>query len=153
MRAPSLGVEAVPQPLRRVMRKRIFWPLATLALLLLFSLATNPHFFAVTIRDGHLYGSLVDILNRASPLMIIAMGLTLVIATHGIDISVGAVVAIPAAVAASANAAPAITRGDPCVRPSRSPAAPGTIRIPGFPKTFAAFGPGRSASRRRAAPS
>ena len=101
MRAPSLGVEAAPGLLTRVMRKRIFWPLATLGLLLLFNLATNPHFFAVTIRDGHLYGSLVDILNRASPLMIIAMGLTLVIATHGIDISVGAVVAISAAVAAT----------------------------------------------------
>jgi len=103
VKAPVLGIEtaATPHPLRRVMRHRIFWPLATLGLLLLFNLATNPHFFAVTVRDGHLYGSLVDILNRASPLMIIAMGLTLVIATHGIDISVGAVVAISAAVAAT----------------------------------------------------
>jgi len=81
--------------------RRAFWPLATLGLLLLFNLVTNPHFFSVTVRDGHLYGSLIDILNRAAPLMIIAMGLTLVIATHGIDISVGAVVAISAAVAAT----------------------------------------------------
>jgi simple sugar transport system permease protein len=96
-----LAVESAPHLLRRLIRKRIFWPLAMLGLLLLFNLATNPQFFAVTIRDGHLYGSLVDILNRAAPLMIIAMGLTLVIATHGIDISVGAVVAISAAVAAT----------------------------------------------------
>ena len=51
-------------------------------------------------RDGHLYGSLVDIVNRAAPLAIVALGMTLVIATRGIDISVGAVVAISGAVAA-----------------------------------------------------
>ncbi|MDC0713717.1 ABC transporter permease [Stigmatella sp. ncwal1] len=87
--------------LRNLAKARIFWPLVTLALLLLFNLVTNPAFFSITVRDGHLYGSLIDILNRASPLMIIAMGLTLVIATHGIDISVGAVVAISGAVAAT----------------------------------------------------
>jgi ribose/xylose/arabinose/galactoside ABC-type transport system permease subunit len=86
--------------LKGLSRTRTFWPLVTLSLLLLFNLVTNPHFFSLTIRDGHLYGSLVDILNRAAPLIIIAVGLTLVIATHGIDISVGAVVAISGAVAA-----------------------------------------------------
>ncbi|MEP7299061.1 MAG: ABC transporter permease, partial [Burkholderiales bacterium] len=50
--------------------------------------------------DGHLYGSVIDILNRAAPLALVALGMTLVIATRGIDISVGAVVAIAAAVAA-----------------------------------------------------
>ncbi|WNG41437.1 ABC transporter permease [Archangium violaceum] len=87
--------------LRGLAKKRVFWPLVTLALLLLFNLAFNPQFFSITIQEGHLYGSLIDILNRAAPLMIIAMGLTLVIATHGIDISVGAVVAISGAVAAT----------------------------------------------------
>ncbi|AUX27878.1 sugar ABC transporter permease [Sorangium cellulosum] len=87
--------------LRRLAGKSLFWPVAMLGLLLLVNLVTNPGFFAVTIRDGHLYGSVIDILNRASPLMIVAMGLTLVIATHGIDISVGAVVAISGAVAAA----------------------------------------------------
>ncbi len=84
-----------------LLRRPTFWPVAAIAVLLLFNLITNPHFFSVSIRDGHLYGSLIDILNRAAPLMIIAMGLTLVIATHGIDISVGAVVAISGAVAAT----------------------------------------------------
>ncbi|XXZ36019.1 ABC transporter permease [Sorangium sp. So ce321] len=87
--------------LRRLTRKSTFWPAAMLGLLLLFNLVSSPRFFAVTVKDGHLYGSLIDILNRASPLMIVAMGLTLVIATHGIDISVGAVVAISGAVAAA----------------------------------------------------
>ena len=87
--------------LRRLAAKPNFWSVATLVLLLAWNLIANPQFFAVSVRDGHLYGSLIDILNRASPLMIIAMGLTLVIATHGIDISVGAVVAISGAVAAA----------------------------------------------------
>ncbi len=82
-------------------RRRILWPLITLALLLAFNLITNPGFFSVTVKEGHLYGSLIDVLNRAAPLVIIAVGLTLVIATHGIDISVGAVVAISGAVAAT----------------------------------------------------
>ncbi|WP_224364690.1 ABC transporter permease [Hyalangium versicolor] len=99
---PAQGPAAgAPEFLRGLARKRVFWPLLTLTLLLLFNLAVNPHFFSITLQDGHLYGSLIDILNRAAPLMIIAMGLTLVIATHGIDISVGAVVAISAAVAAT----------------------------------------------------
>ena len=87
--------------LRRLSRRSMFWPLAILGLLLLFNLATNPQFFSLTVTGGHLYGSLIDILNRASSLMIIAMGLTLVIATHGIDISVGSIVAISGAVAAA----------------------------------------------------
>jgi simple sugar transport system permease protein len=40
------------------------------------------------------------VLNRAAPLMLVSIGMTLVIAIRGLDISVGAVVAISAAVAA-----------------------------------------------------
>lgn len=81
-------------------RHRLFWPLATLALLLAVNAAFNPGFWQLQWRDGHLYGSLIDILNRAAPLAIVSLGMTLVIATRGIDISVGAVVAVSAAIAA-----------------------------------------------------
>src|SRR5689334_24585679 len=87
--------------LRRLTAREHFWPVAVLVLLLAYNLVAAPGFFAISVKDGHLYGSLIDILNRASPLMIIAMGLTLVVATRGIDISVGAVVAISGAVAAA----------------------------------------------------
>src|SRR3954468_8458388 len=87
--------------LRRWIAKHHFWAVAVLVLLLAYNLIADPRFFALEIRDGHLYGSTIDILNRSAPLMIIAMGLTLVIATHGIDISVGAVVAISGAVPAA----------------------------------------------------
>ena len=86
--------------MKRLMAHRLFWPLVTLVLLLAVNASFNPGFWHLQWRDGHLYGSLVDILNRAAPLAIVALGMTLVIATRGIDISVGAVVAISAAVAA-----------------------------------------------------
>lgn len=78
----------------------LLWPLLTLALLLALNAAFNTSFLRLEWRDGHLYGSLVDIVKSASPLILVSLGMTLVIATRGIDISVGAVVAISAAVAA-----------------------------------------------------
>ena len=74
--------------------------MCTLVLLLAVNATFNPGFWQLQWRDGHLFGSLIDILNRAAPLVVVALGMTLVIATRGIDISVGAVVAISAATAA-----------------------------------------------------
>ena len=84
----------------RLFRHRLAWPLVTLLLLLAINAAFNPNFLHLEWRSGHLYGSLIDILNRAAPLVLVSLGMTLVIATRGIDISVGAVVAIAAAIAA-----------------------------------------------------
>lgn len=78
----------------------LFWPLVTLVLILAVDASLNPGFWKLQWRDDHLYGSVIDILNRAAPLMLVSLGMTLVIATRGIDISVGAVVAISASVAA-----------------------------------------------------
>ncbi|RSZ58915.1 ABC transporter permease [Massilia atriviolacea] len=83
-----------------LLRHPLLRPLAALAVLLLIDLLAIPGFFHLSIKDGHLYGSLVDIVNRAAPLMLAALGMTLVIATRGIDISVGAVVALSGTVAA-----------------------------------------------------
>lgn len=83
-----------------LLRHPLFRPLAALALLLAIDIVAIPGFLHLSVRDGHLYGSLVDILNRAAPLMLAALGMTLVIATRGIDISVGAVVALSGSVAA-----------------------------------------------------
>jgi simple sugar transport system permease protein len=94
---PSPGAPRLPA---RIVAHPLFWPLATLALLLLGNGLWNPGFLALQWRDGHLYGNLVDIGNRAAPLALVAMGMTLVIAVRGLDISVGAVVAIAATVAA-----------------------------------------------------
>jgi len=77
----------------------LFWPLAALGGLLLINLLLKPEFFAIRYQNGHLYGSLIDILNFGSPLAIVAVGMTLVIATRGIDLSVGSLVAISGAMA------------------------------------------------------
>jgi simple sugar transport system permease protein len=73
--------------------------LVVLGLVMLFNFFFTPNFFQLEIKDGHLFGSLVDILNRGAPLMLMAIGMTLAIATAGVDLSVGSVAAICAAVA------------------------------------------------------
>ncbi|MGD9368228.1 MAG: ABC transporter permease, partial [Desulfobacteraceae bacterium] len=80
--------------------QRLLWPMVALAGILLFNLVFTPGFFHIEIKDGRFFGSLVDIANRASPVMLLAIGMTLVFATGGIDLSVGAVMAISGAVAA-----------------------------------------------------
>lgn len=82
-----------------VRRQKLFWPLLALGILLAFNHAFTPGFFDVEIRDGHLYGSRIDILNHGSKVMLLALGMTLVIATGGVDLSVGAIMAISGAVA------------------------------------------------------
>ena len=47
------------------------------------------NFFTVSLRNGVLYGRLIDILNRGSEIAILAIGMTLVVsASAGTDISV-----------------------------------------------------------------
>src|SRR5436309_14296053 len=79
---------------------KLQWPLAALALVLLFNLFLTPGFLRLEIKDGRLYGSLIDVLNRGTPVALAALGMTLVIATGGVDLSVGAVMAIAGSVAA-----------------------------------------------------
>ncbi|MGR3803219.1 ABC transporter permease [Marinibacterium profundimaris] len=73
--------------------------LTLLAVVVLVSLFF-PGFLAVEMRDGRLVGSAVDVLKRGAPVAILAVGMTLVIATRGIDLSVGAVMAICGAASA-----------------------------------------------------
>jgi simple sugar transport system permease protein len=77
-------------------------PRAALVVLLAIGAAAIPGFLGITWHDGHLSGHLIDVLNRAAPLMVVSLGMAMVIAVRGIDISVGATVAITAAVAATA---------------------------------------------------
>ncbi|WP_436763624.1 ABC transporter permease [Streptosporangium sp. V21-05] len=81
------------------LRHRLLWPVVILVALLALNVAFTDNFLHVQMRDGHLYGSLVDILRFGAPLILVALGMTLVIATGGIDLSVGSVVAIGGALA------------------------------------------------------
>ena len=61
-------------------------------LVLLINVIKSPDFFSIAIKNGVLYGRLVDILNRGSEIAILAVGQTLVVAVSaGTDISVGSV--------------------------------------------------------------
>lgn len=80
--------------------QNLIWAIVALALLLGLNAIFTPGFFHMEMREGHLYGSLIDILDRAAPVTLLALGMTLVIATGGIDLSVGSVMAIAGAVAA-----------------------------------------------------
>jgi galactofuranose transport system permease protein len=84
---------------RKVTESRLFFPLVALALILLFDLISIPGFFHLEIKQGHLYGNLIDVLRNGAPTIMLAMGMTLVIATGGVDLSVGAVMAIAASMA------------------------------------------------------
>lgn len=80
---------------------KLLLPLLALALVLLINLILSPEFFHLQVKDGRLYGSLVDVLNRSAPCALLAIGMALVIATGGIDLSVGAIIAISGAVCAN----------------------------------------------------
>jgi ribose/xylose/arabinose/galactoside ABC-type transport system permease subunit len=84
---------------RNLAQYKIIWPLVALFALMLLNLIVMPEFFTVEVRGGRLYGNLIDIMKNATPLIIIAVGMTLVIAVEGIDISVGSVLAIAGAMA------------------------------------------------------
>ena len=75
-------------------------PLIAILLLVIFNLFRDPGFFSVGLStnnngDPVLQGNLISILNGASELVILSMGMTLVTAAcGGQDISVGATIAV-----------------------------------------------------------
>jgi len=85
---------------KRIRESRLFWPLVALVLILTTDAIFEPGFFKIGIVNGHLYGNMIDVFNNSAPLMLVAIGMTMVIATGGVDLSVGAVIAISAAMGA-----------------------------------------------------
>jgi simple sugar transport system permease protein len=88
--------------LSKIKKSQVFWPVVILLFILLLNgILSGGSFFEMKIVDNHLYGRLIDILRNGSKLMLLSIGLTLVLATGGTDISVGSVMAISGAVACS----------------------------------------------------
>ena len=79
---------------------RVAPQLITLAALIALVSVFFPGFLEVTLADGRLVGPAIDVIKRGAPVALLAIGMTLVIATRGIDLSVGTVMAICGAVAA-----------------------------------------------------
>ncbi len=103
--------------MKALMKHRLFWPVVALLALIVINTVARPQFIVVTLRNGELYGALIDILRNSAPLMLVALGMTIVIATRGIDLSVGAVMAVSGAVALT------IIDGSP------DPGNPGTVTV------------------------
>ena len=103
--------------MRKLLKHRILWPIGALLALVLLNAVSRPSFLSITVRDGELYGSLIDILRNSAPLMLVALGMTLVIATRGIDLSVGAQMAISGAVALT------------IISDSKTPGSLGTVAV------------------------
>ena len=85
--------------MRKIVKHRVFWPAAALVALIAVNAISRPTFLRITVQDGQLYGSLIEILRNSAPLMLVALGMTIVIATRGIDLSVGAMMAVSGSVA------------------------------------------------------
>ena len=85
--------------MKTIVKHRLFWPVVALLALIAVNTIARPQFILVTVRNGELYGALIDILRNSAPLMLVALGMTIVIATRGIDLSVGAIMAVSGAVA------------------------------------------------------
>ena len=87
------------EKVKKITGMRLFMPIVCLLVVLLVNVIRTPDFFNITMTEGHLSGWLIDVINRGSELVILAIGMTLVTAASGgQDISVGAVMAVAAAV-------------------------------------------------------
>lgn len=90
-----------PSALLDLIRRPYFWGLIAIALLLLINTLKDPGYLAISYNEstGSLVGNLIDILRAAAPIAMISVGMCLVIATAGIDLSVGSVMAVAGAIA------------------------------------------------------
>ena len=92
--------------LKKLTKMRLFLPIFSMLLVMginiIYDIACgNPPltFFTISIKNGVLYGRLIDILNRGSEAAILAIGMTFVVsASAGTDISVGSVMSLYAGV-------------------------------------------------------
>jgi simple sugar transport system permease protein len=83
--------------------RRILWTVGPLMLLLGLDALLIDNFFKMHVQDGALFGVPISILFYGSRVMLLAIGMTLVIATGGVDLSVGAVMAMASATAVVAS--------------------------------------------------
>lgn len=98
MNPPEKNGQTIGHILRQASNHSAFWPAIALLIVLLACGIKSPGFLSITISDGHLFGQLVDVARNAATPLLLALGMCLVIATGGIDLSVGAVMAISLAV-------------------------------------------------------
>jgi galactofuranose transport system permease protein len=118
---PGTSFSAV-SPIQKLLGNRVLWPLLALALLLAYNAYFTPGFFSVTrvvdpayaslgpdaparsawavLTGDRFFGSAIDVLSNGTIVAVLAIGMTLVIATGGVDLSVGSTMALSSAIAA-----------------------------------------------------
>ena len=74
-------------------------PAIALAILLAGHALAGTGLLDLRLVDGRLVGGLAEVLDRSAPLLVASLGMALVVATGGIDLSVGSVMALAGAVA------------------------------------------------------
>ncbi|KQR26412.1 ABC transporter permease [Microbacterium sp. Leaf151] len=86
---------------KSLLRTPWFWGIIGIVLLLSLNVIKDPTYLSVGINPttGQLSGNLLDILRVSAPIIMIALGMTFVIATKGIDLSVGSIMAVGGAAA------------------------------------------------------
>ena len=88
------------EKIKKLVASQLIIPIIALLILVVFNLIRDPSFFSIGIKVNNLgnrvlTGNLISILNGASELVILSIGMTLVTsATKGQDISIGACAAI-----------------------------------------------------------
>ena len=97
-RPAAQWTSGIGEALRTASNHSSFWPAVALVLLLVACGLRSPGFLSISLQDGHLFGQLVDTARNSVTPLLLALGMCLVIATAGIDLSVGAVMAISLAV-------------------------------------------------------
>ncbi|EYD75690.1 ABC sugar transporter, inner membrane subunit [Rubellimicrobium mesophilum DSM 19309] len=85
------GVGEAPAPRRSRLNRRLLGLAAALLALVLLNVAMTPNFLQLQ--------TLAVNVSQVAPVVIVALGMTLVIATGGVDLSVGAVMAVAGALA------------------------------------------------------
>ncbi len=101
----SFNWQSVKNFIAKLLKNPLALPVCALIVVVILSaiitkIKNNNNFFSIEINKdtGVLYGSIIDILNRSSELVILAVGMTLVAASsRGTDISVGSIMAITSA--------------------------------------------------------
>ncbi len=86
---------------RRLLRQQEVWGVVAIVALLCVNLIKDPGYLSISYSSntGAFVGNVIDILRASAPILMIAIGMCLVIATSGIDLSVGSMMAVSGAVA------------------------------------------------------
>lgn len=88
--------------IKKITKMQLFLPIFSMLLVMLINVAFDIvdgkpalDFFSISMKNGILFGRIIDILNRGSEIAILALGMTIVVsASAGTDISVGSVMSL-----------------------------------------------------------